>query len=248
MEDKSMTITEHLEELRRVLIVCLTALAVATAFTYFGIRGQLLEVLTRHVKDLGLSLVYITPWEAFFTTIKISFLAAIFLTLPVILWQMWSFVLPGLYKHERRLMYIIITFSFLLFWGGTAFGYFAVFPSALRFLLVTASEGFQPFITLSKYLGFLTAFVLPFGLVFQLPLVITLLTRLGLVTSQFFARNRKYAVLIIFVIAAVLTPTPDIISQVLMGVPMVLLYESSVWLSYLVRRRQEKAGKETYNV
>lgn len=244
MEDKSMTITEHLEELRRVLIVCLTALGLATVVTYFGFRSQLLALLTRPVKDLGVSLVYITPWEAFFTSIKISFLAAIFLALPVILWQIWSFVLPALHPHERRLVYIIMPFSLLLFAGGIAFGYYVVFPAALRFLLVTVSEGFQPLITISKYLGFLTTFVLPFGLVFQLPLVVVLLTKLGLVTPRFLVKNRKLAILIIFILAAVLTPTPDVISQLLMGLPMVLLYESSIWLSYLVRRRQEKAESE----
>ncbi|MGB9662413.1 MAG: twin-arginine translocase subunit TatC [Moorellaceae bacterium] len=244
MEDKSMTITEHLEELRRVLIVCSIALGLATLVTYFGFRSQLLALLTRPAKALGVSLVYITPGEAFFTSIKVSFLAAIFLALPVILWQVWSFVLPALHPHERRWVYIIMPFSLLLFVGGIAFGYYVVFPAVLRFLLVTASEGFQPLITISRYLGFLSTFVLPFGLVFQLPLVIMLLTRWGLVTPGFLARNRKIAVLIIFVVAAILTPTPDVISQLLMGLPMVLLYESSIWLSYLVRRRQEKVESE----
>lgn len=239
-----MTITEHLEELRKVLLVSLAALAVATVVTYFGFRGQLLALLTRPVKDLGVTLVYITPGEAFFTSIKISFLAAIFLALPVILWEVWSFILPALHPHERRWVYIVMPFSLLLFFSGIIFGYLVVFPVALRFLLVTASEGFQPLITISKYLGFLTTFVLPFGVVFQLPLVIMLLTRLGLVSPQFLARNRKLAVLIIMIIAGVITPTPDIVSQLLLGLPMVLLYESSIWLSYLVRRRQERVESE----
>ncbi|WP_231967714.1 twin-arginine translocase subunit TatC [Thermanaeromonas toyohensis] len=239
-----MTITEHLEELRKVLLVSLAALAVATVITYFGFRSQLLALLTRPVRDLGVTLVYITPGEAFFTSIKISFLAAIFLALPVILWEVWSFILPALHPHERRWVYIVMPFSLLLFFSGIIFGYLVVFPVALRFFLVTASEGFQPLITISKYLGFLTTFVLPFGLVFQLPLVIMLLTRLGLVSPQFLARNRKLAVLVIMVIAGVITPTPDVVSQLLLGLPMVLLYESSVWLSYLVRRRQEKVESE----
>ncbi|GFN23563.1 twin-arginine translocase subunit TatC [Thermanaeromonas sp. C210] len=244
MEDKSMTLTEHLEELRRVLLVCLVALGISTIITYFGFRNQLLALLTQPVKDLGVSLVYITPWEAFFTSIKASILAAVFLALPVILWQIWSFILPALHRHERRLVFIIMPFSLLLFFGGIAFGYFVVLPAALRFLLVTASEGFQPLITISRYIGFLVTFVLPFGLVFQLPLVVVLLTRLGLISPQFLARNRKLALLIIFLLAALLTPTPDVVSQLLMGLPMVGLYESSIWLSFLVRRRQEKAESE----
>lgn len=239
-----MTITEHLEELRKVLLVSLAALAVATVITYFGFRSQLLSLLTRPVKELGVSLVYITPAEAFFTSIKMSFLAAIFLALPVILWEVWSFILPALHPHERRWVYIVMPFSLIFFFGGIVFGYSVVLPVALRFLLVTASEGFQPLITISRYLGFLTTFVLPFGVIFQLPLVVMLLTRLGLVSPQFLARNRKLAVLVIMVIAAVITPTPDVVSQLLLGLPMVLLYESSIWLSYLVRRKQEKVEGE----
>ncbi|HBT46407.1 MAG TPA: twin-arginine translocase subunit TatC [Peptococcaceae bacterium] len=244
MEDKSMTLTEHLEELRRVIIICLIALGVGTVIAYFGFRNQLFALITRPVSALGVSLVYITPLEAFYTSIKISLLAAVFLALPVILWQVWSFILPALHQHERRLVFIVMPLSLFLFLCGLAFGYFVVFPVALNFLLITVSHGFEPLITISRYVGFLVTFVLPFGLIFQMPLVVVMLTRLGLLSPEFLAKNRKVTVLLIFVVAAVLTP-PDVISQVLMGFPMVALYESSIWLSFLVRRRQEKAESES---
>ncbi|AOQ24005.1 twin-arginine translocase subunit TatC [Neomoorella thermoacetica] len=244
MEDKSMTLTEHLEALRRVLLVSIIALVIATIAVYFGFREQLLALILRPMKDLGIKPVFITPWEAFFTTIKICFVAAIFLALPVILWEVWSFVLPALHSHERRLVYMLMPASIILFVGGVVFGYLVVFPAAVRFLLVTASEGFMPFITISRYFGFLSMFVLPFGAVFQLPLIIMLLTHLGLVTPRFLAKNRKYAVLIIFIVAAVVTPTPDMVSQTLMALPMVVLYEASIWISYLVRRKREEKVRQ----
>ncbi|KYH33118.1 twin-arginine translocase subunit TatC [Neomoorella mulderi] len=244
MEDKSMTLTEHLEALRRVLLVCIIALVIATIAVYFGFRDQLLVLIMRPIKEIGINPVFITPWEAFFTTIKICFVAAIFLALPVILWEVWSFILPALHTHERRLVYMLMPASIVLFAAGIVFGYLVVFPAALRFLLVTASEGFTPLISISRYFSFLTMFILPFGAVFQLPLAIMLLTHLGLVTPRFLAKNRKYAILIIFVLAAILTPTPDMISQTLMALPVIALYEVSIWISYLVRRKREEKAKE----
>lgn len=244
MDDKSMTLTEHLEALRRVLIVSIIALAIATIAVYFGFREQLLALILRPMTEVGIKPVFITPWEAFFTTIKICVVAAVFLALPVILWEVWSFVLPALHSHERRLVYMLMPASILLFFGGIVFGYLVVFPAAIRFLLVTASEGFTPFITISKYFSFLSLFVLPFGAVFQLPLVMILLTNLGLVTPSFLAKNRKYAILIIFIVAAIVTPTPDMVSQTLMALPMVVLYEASIWLSYLVRRKKDEKARE----
>lgn len=240
-----MTLTEHLAELRRVIIISALALIAATAITYFGFRDRLMAFLTRPMQEMGYQLIFITPWEAFFTTIKACFYAAIFLAFPIIIWQVWSFILPALHRHERRYLYIFTPFSIILFLLGTTFSYYVVFPLAIRFLLVVAGSGFQPMITVSRYISFVITFVLPFGLVFQLPLVVMLLTRLGLITPRFLARKRKFAILIIFILAAVLTPTPDVISQLLMGLPMVILYEVSIWLSYLVQaRHQAKAAEE----
>jgi sec-independent protein translocase protein TatC len=239
MQDKSMTLTEHLEDLRRVIIISALALIVATALTYFGFRVQLMAILTRPMQEMGYDLIFITPLEAFLTSIKACFLAAVFLTFPIITWQVWGFILPALNRHERKYLYLFTPFSVILFVLGLAFSYYAVFPLAIRFLLVVASDGFQPMITVSRYISFVTTFILPFGIVFQLPLLIMLLTRLGLITPPFLVRQRKIAILAIFIVAAILTP-PDVISQLLMGLPMVVLYEASIWLSYLVRRRSQE--------
>jgi len=243
LEDKPMSLTEHLGDLRRVLLVSIVALVIATITVYFGFRDQLLVLIMRPIKELGINPVFITPGEAFFTTIKICIVASIFLALPIILWEAWGFILPALHSYERRLVYMLMPASILLFVGGVVFGYFIVFPLAIHFFLVTASEGFMPLITISRYFAFLTMFVLPFGAAFQLPLVVMLLTHLGLITPKFLAKNRKFAILIIFIMAAILTP-PDVISQVFMALPVIMLYEASIWISFLVRRRKEKNAGE----
>ncbi|KKM11932.1 preprotein translocase subunit TatC [Clostridiales bacterium PH28_bin88] len=239
-----MTLVEHLEELRKVLVISTLAVAATTLVIFFLYREPLFQLATAPLTELNLPLIYIAPTEALFTKLKISAIAGVIISLPVVMWQVWSFVMPALHYHERRIIYVMVPSSMALFITGVLFAYYTVFRFAARFLLVTAGQGLEAMITVSKYVSFLVSFLLPFGLVFELPLVVLLLTRLGLVTPKFLAKNRKYAILITFVIAAALTPGPDVVSQLLMAGPMIILYELSILISRVVKAKKKAAEAE----
>jgi sec-independent protein translocase protein TatC len=165
--------------------------------------------------------------EAFFTYLKVSFLAAIMVASPVILYQFWLFVAPGLYDKEKRLLIPIVVLSSIFFVGGALFGYFVVFPYGFKFFLGFATEIIRPLPSMKEYLSFSSKLLIAFGLVFELPLIITFLAKLGIVTVPFLKKNRKYALLLFFVGAAILTP-PDVVTQVMMAMPLMVLYEVSI--------------------
>lgn len=219
-----MSFLEHLGELRKRLLLSLLALAVAFGAALFGVR-PILEFLLRPIRPfLGDARpVFLDLTEPFLLYMKVAFLAAVFLAAPVVLYQAWAFVSPGLYPRERRYALPFIFFSTAFFLLGGAFGYYIGFPAACRFLLQVA-EGFQPALRVSSLFSFESKMILGMGLVFELPTVVLLLSRLGLVTAGFLWRHFKYAVLVIFVLAAVITPTPDVVTQCLFAGPMVVLY------------------------
>jgi sec-independent protein translocase protein TatC len=164
----------------------------------------------------------------------------VFLGSPVIFWQIWKFVAPGLYKHEKR---TLLPFSFLssvCFLGGAAFGYFVVFPPAFRFLLGYSSDFLTPMPAVSEYFSLSLRLLIAFGVIFELPILMVFLAKIGIVDVPFLNRNRKYAILINFIIAAILTPTPDIVNQMLMGVPLLVLYEISVVAVWIFGRKKLK--------
>ena len=227
--DDKLPFTAHLEELRKRLIVCFVAVGVGFAASY-GFKEILFGILVqplRQVMNPGDTLIYTGLPEAFFTYLKVSLLSGIMLAAPVILYQFWMFVAPGLYRKERRILLPIVFLSSLFFIGGSLFGYFIVFPWGFKFFLGFATETIRPLPSMKEYLGFSAKLLLAFGLVFELPLVITFLARLGLVSVSFLKKNRKYAVLLFFAGAAMLTP-PDVVTQVMMALPLMLLYEISI--------------------
>ncbi len=228
-EEEKMPFTAHLEELRKRLIVCFIAVAIGFVLSY-GFKEKLFGILVGplvKVMDPGQTLIYTGLPEAFFTFLKVSFLAGLILASPVIIYQFWMFVAPGLYDKEKKLLLPIVLLSTLFFVGGALFGYFIVFPWGFKFFLGFATENIRPMPSMKEYLGFSSKLLLAFGLVFELPLVITFLARLGLVTVKFLKKNRKYAVLIFFAGAAILTP-PDVVTQIMMALPLMLLYEVSI--------------------
>jgi len=163
---------------------------------------------------------------------------------PVIFWQIWKFVAPGLYKHEKR---ALLPFSFLssvCFLGGTAFGYFIVFPPAFRFLLGYSADFLTPMPAVSEYFSLSLRLLIAFGVIFELPILMVFLAKIGIVDVPFLNRNRKYAILINFIIAAILTPTPDIVNQMLMGVPLLVLYEISVVAVWIFGRKKLKYASQ----
>ena len=229
LDDDKVPFTAHLEELRNRLIVSFVAVGIGFALSY-GFKERLFEVLTApliKVMGEGEKLIFTSLPEAFFTYLKVSLLTGIMLAAPVVIYEFWMFVAPGLYKKERRLLLPIIFLSTLFFVGGALFGYFVVFPFGFDFLLGFASETIRPMPTMKEYLGFSAKLLLAFGLVFELPLVITCMARLGLVSVEFLKKNRKYAILLFFAGAAILTP-PDVVTQIMMAIPLMVLYEISI--------------------
>jgi sec-independent protein translocase protein TatC len=241
-EDDKIPFTAHLEELRKRLIICFVAIGVGFLLAY-GFKEKLFEILTlpliREMRP-GDKLIFTGLTEAFFTYMKISFLAGIILASPVIIYQFWSFVGPGLYQKERRYFVPIVLLSAFFFVGGSLFCFFVVFPFAFKFFLSFATDVIQPLPSMKEYLSFVSVTILAFGLVFELPLVIVFLARLGIVTVDFLRKNRKYAILLIFVAAAILTPGPDVVSQVLMAFPLMFLYEISIIGAIFFGKKKEK--------
>jgi sec-independent protein translocase protein TatC len=228
-EQEKIPFTEHLEELRKRLIVCFIAVGVGFVLSY-GFKEKLFQILTRpliRVMQTGDKLIFTGLPEAFFTYLKVAFLSGIILAAPVIFYEFWMFVAPGLYDKEKRLMVPVVVLSTVFFVGGAFFGYFIVFPFGFKFFLGFASETIRPLPSMREYLGFASKLLLAFGIVFELPLIITFLAKLGMVSVSFLKKNRKYAILLFFVGAAILTP-PDVVTQIMMALPLILLYEISI--------------------
>ena len=227
--DDKLPFTAHLEELRKRLIASFVAVGIGFVVSY-GFKEKLFSILVHPLKkvmDPGETLIYTGLPEAFFTYLKVSLLSGIMLATPVLLYQFWMFVAPGLYKKERRILIPIVLLSSLFFIGGSLFGYFIVFPWGFKFFLGFATDTIRPLPSMKEYLAFSAKLLLAFGLVFELPLVITFLARLGLVSVPFLKKNRKYAILLFFAGSAMLTP-PDVVTQVMMALPLMLLYEISI--------------------
>lgn len=191
----------------------------------------------------GSSLVFTAVPEAFFTYFKAALLAGVFFSSPFILYQIWAFISPGLYEREKKYIYPYLIVSSFFFVLGAAFCYFIVFPTMFRFFLGFATQDIRPLPAIREYLTFTLKLLLAFGLLFQWPALILFLARMGVVSAPVLARNRKYAILAIFVAAAVLTP-PDLISQLLLAGPLILMYEGSIWFARIFGKKEKKEKGE----
>ena len=228
-EDEKLPFTSHLEELRKRLITAFIAVGVGFVVS-FGFKERLFGILVQPLIDVmkeGENLIYTGLPEAFFTYLKVSLLSGLIVASPVLLYQFWMFVAPGLYRNERRMMVPIVILSSFFFIGGALFGYFVVFPWGFKFFLGFATDTIRPLPSMKEYFGFSAKLLLAFGLVFELPLVLTFMAKLGIVSVDFLKKNRKYALLLFFAGAAILTP-PDVITQILMAMPLMVLYEISI--------------------
>jgi sec-independent protein translocase protein TatC len=234
-----MPLTGHLAELRSRLIKSLVAL-LATFALCFTFAEPLFEFLTAPLRRLrvpDLTLIGTAVTEAFFTKMKVAFFAALILALPVILWQSWQFVAPGLYEHEKRYARYFVFFGTLFFLLGAAFCYEVVFSAAFDFFLSRyRAIDVRPALRLGEYLTFASKLMIAFGVAFEFPICAYFFTRIGLIDHRFLVRQFRYAILVIFIIAAVLTP-PDVISQVFLAVPLTALYGVSILVAYVARRR-----------
>lgn len=240
-QDTDLSLVEHLEELRVRLIRCLVAITLGFGISY-PFKEKLFDILIAPLVDAALAtpravellktlnaksnIVYTGLAEPFFVYLKVALLCGFLLALPFIIFEFWRFVSPGLYKKEKKFLIPIIFLSIVFFVLGALFAYFIACPWGFRFLLSFAQD-LTPFLSMKEYFAFASRILLAFGLSFELPLVLTGLARIGVVTPAFLAKNRKYAVLIAFIVAAILTP-PDVASQIMLGVPLVFMYELGI--------------------
>ncbi|MFQ5880887.1 MAG: twin-arginine translocase subunit TatC [Candidatus Methylomirabilales bacterium] len=259
MADDKMPFLSHLEELRRRLIVSLVTIGVGFAVSFY-FSEQIMALLKRILTTTFAvqksypflviltkqppALIFVAPAEAFWAHIKIGFLTGLLLAIPLILFELWRFVSPGLIERERRFAIPFVILGTLCFFFGLLFCYILVLPFAMNFLLTYKTEHLTPMLSIGLFVDFTVKFLIAFGLIFQLPLLISLAARLGLVTSKFLTRNRKYAILLSFVIAAILTPTPDIFNQSLMAGPLCLLYEVGIWAAKIIEKTRRSPVRQ----
>ncbi|MDD3652864.1 MAG: twin-arginine translocase subunit TatC [Desulfotomaculaceae bacterium] len=231
-----MPVMEHLEELRRVLIVSIISTTVMAVVAYF-FCDRILAILLEPLTQLDQKVNFTGITEPIFVKIKLSLFTGFLAALPVILWQVWSFIVPALKKNERVYFTLFVFISFISFFGGIAFGFLGVFRYGVVFLLKFAGPELFPMLTISKYISFTISFLLPFGIIFEFPLTAFVLARLELLSYDFLAKNRRYALLITVLLSAVITPTPDIITCLFVSGPMYLLFEASALIVRVVERR-----------
>jgi sec-independent protein translocase protein TatC len=231
-----LSLTEHLAELRTRLIRSAAAVAVGFCICYAFIKPifAFLSLPLKEVLPPGTTLIFTSYPEAFFTYLKLALTAGLFLASPFILHEIWAFISPGLYPHERKWALPFIFFSSLFFIGGAIFGYFAVFPAAFSFLASYAGADLKLLPSISEYFSLTIKLLLGFGAAFELPIFMVFMALVGIVDARMLRKNRKYALLIIFIIAAVLTPTPDVVNQCLLAGPLLVLYEISIMLVAII--------------
>ena len=218
---------EHIGELRMRLLKCVAAVAIAFALLLHKGPERIMDMVSAPVKSQGVQFIYLGLTDVLYVQLKVVFLCAVVLASPVLLWQLWGFVRPALYPEERKLALGWTFLSLCLFIIGVTFGYVAVFSSALSFFVYVGADTALPLLAIDRYVSFLVSFVLPFGLLFEMPLVCSVLAKAGVLHSDTLKKGRRFAILLSFVIGAFLTP-PDVISQVMMALPAVLLFEISI--------------------
>lgn len=235
-------VLEHLDYLRLRLLRALVAYGLASVAAYFLTPAAMDRLIGEDAPLQGL--VFLSPGEAFFARVKLALAIGLLLGLPFILYQLWALFAPAMSRRQKWLsLWILLPGAYGLFLAGVLFAFFAVLPIALRFFLSFGGESLQQEISVGNYVSFLIGFVLPFGVIFELPVVILALARIGVIRGEALRRNRKYAVFAIFVVAGALTPA-DALSQILMAAPLLLLYEVSILLCRLVGpRRSLEAGE-----
>lgn len=236
MAEKELTLSAHFKELRRVIMISVVAIGLATMLCFGLWREVLMQWIVAPIQGDGQGLIFIGVSEAFIAYFKISILAGLVLASPIVIWQLYSFILPALYKNERRLLLVVSFLGTILFLAGIAFGYILVLKPALKILLFQFSGQFVPQITANYYLDFVGRFLLPFGLIFEMPLLAWVLGKAGIVKATLLQQWRRYVVIIILFLAAILTP-PDVVSQLMLALPMLVLYEVSIQVCKSMEKR-----------
>ena len=244
----AMSFLDHLEELRRRLIYSIIAVTVGFfacwnyhEFIFSYVQRPIMEALQRN--GMAEKLVYLNPTEPFNLYLKVAALAGLFVTSPFVLYQVWMFISPGLYRNEKRYVVPFMVSTIALFSAGGYFGFKIVYPAALNFL-ISFGKQFQPMITIKEYTELFLSIILGMGLIFEMPILVFFLALMGIVTAGWMWKNFRYSILIIFVVAAIVTPTTDILNMCIFAAPMIALYALSIGIAYLVHPRQRAARRE----
>lgn len=237
--DEKLPLTKHLEELRkrliRIFIVLIIVFGVCYTYSKFFMDFIAAPIIPLLPEKSTLAMLKLT--EGFFTELKLSLMAAVFFSMPYILYELWKFVAPGLYAHEKKYVISFVIISSVLFFSGAAFAYYLVFPFGFKFFLNYAQGEVIASLSLQWYLSFVTRLILGFGIVFELPVFTLFLAKMGIVTADMMKKYRKYAIVGIFIVAAIFTP-PDVFTQTMMGIPLLILYEISIYVAKIFGRKK----------
>ena len=242
MTDDKQPFLGHLEELRRRLVICAIAVGIGFIISYIFAKqlfSYLVLPLTKVLPDDS-RLIFTNLPEMFIAYIKVALVAGIILAIPIIFYQLWMFLAPALFRKEKRYIIPFVLFSSILFAAGALFGYLVVFPYGFKFFVSFATEDIQALPSVKQYFSFAIRLLLAFGLVFEMPVVVLFLTKIGLITPDSMKKFRKFAILCSFILSAILTP-PDVATQLMMALPIIILYEISIFLSKAMYRK--KKGK-----
>lgn len=241
-DEKTMALAGHLAELRRRLIISVIAVGAGFGAAYYfsdSLYWLLARPLVEALPPGQDFMVFTGVVEPFFIYLKVALLCGIILASPVVLYEVWAFVAPGLYREERRWFLFSVLFSVVLFAGGVAFAFEVVFPFGFKYLLGYSAPGLKPFLSMGEYFSMATRLLLAFGLIFQLPLAMLVLARLGVVSARQMASWWRYAIVAIVIASAVLTPTPDVFNQLLMAGPLIVLYGVGVAAAAIFGKKKE---------
>jgi sec-independent protein translocase protein TatC len=242
-EGKTISVGAHLKELRHTVIACLLAIVIGSAVCYAFFRTWLMELFTHPLDGLNVPIIYTSVTESFTTEMKVGIIAGIIATSPVIALLIWRFVGPALFPKEKRSLMLGVPIAVLLFGGGVCFCYFIVFPFALRFFLSTASVDLEAMLTIGDYVNFLCKILVPFGLIFETPLIVYFLVGFKIVSLKRLKKVRKYVLLLCFILGAIITP-PDVVSQLSVAGPMYLMYEAGMLIGRLAEKRKAADSAE----
>jgi sec-independent protein translocase protein TatC len=244
----AMSFLDHLEELRRRIFLSLIAVALGFGACWWKVekiyglmQAPIMDALARN--HMSEKLVYLNPTEPFNMYLKVALLAGLFVASPFVLYQLWLFVSPGLYRHEKRYVMPFMFSTVALFLAGGYFGYKLVYPAALNFLIDFGKQ-FQPMITIGEYTDLFLTIIIGLGVIFEMPILVFFLSLMGIISAGWMWRNFRYSILVIFIIAAIITPTTDIMNMCIFAAPMVALYAMSIGVAWIFHPKRRKARRE----
>jgi len=231
---KTQSLIEHLEELRRRLIICIVSLVLISLASY-PLTDDIIRVIEGDLLPPGVKVIVTTPMEAVLARFQLSLLIGLYISIPLIIYQLFAFISPALYKKERRAVILIIPGSFVLFSLGVLFAYLVMLPLMMKFLMAFAIPIAEPYLKLSEFISFIVSMAAMMGLLFQWPLITTVLARIRIISPKFWSERRRYAILLSFILGAFLTD-PTFVTQILLAIPMIILYEVGIVTARLVWR------------